>query len=77
MTRGGRVLPAKSVGAEGANPPRESLRPLYRRSEATLESSPVTGLTDGASVYLILSSAETLRSQTEWGGKIFLVLHAT
>lgn len=77
MTRGGRVLPAKSVGAEGANPPRESLRPLYRRSKATLESSPGNRLTDGASVNLILSCAETLRSQTEWGGKIFVVLRAT
>src|SRR6185437_1255672 len=39
-TCGGRVLlSTRSAGAVGAIPPQESLRPLYRRGEATLESS--------------------------------------
>ena len=40
MICGGRVLPVRSAGAVGANPPQESLRPTYRRGKATLESSP-------------------------------------
>src|SRR5690606_12441191 len=35
------------AGAVGANPPRETLRPTYRHSEATLETGP-HGPTNGA-----------------------------
>ena len=42
-SRGGRVLPViHRAGAVGANPPQESLRPMYRCGEATLESSQAT-----------------------------------
>jgi hypothetical protein len=57
-------------GAVGANPPQESLRPMYRYGEATLESNRVMSwFTDGASRPLRRQgSAESLRSNTERGG---------
>ena len=45
-------LPQQRAGRRRSNPPRESLRPLYRHGEATLESGPTpqrTSPTDGAS----------------------------
>ncbi|WP_345053219.1 hypothetical protein [Arthrobacter methylotrophus] len=42
---------------------------MYRRGEATLESSPATGLTDGASGTMRKhGAAESLRSKTVRGG---------
>lgn len=49
MIVAGESCRCESTGAVGANPPQESLRPPYRRVEATLKSSRADRLTDGAS----------------------------
>src|SRR6476620_8950620 len=79
MICGGRVLPVRSAGAVGANPPQESLRPTYRRGKATLESSPGNRAHRRCKWRLLTAgNAETLRSNTERGGtRIIVALCAT
>src|SRR4051812_37289412 len=64
-TCGGRGPPVQPKSAVGANPPQETLRPMYRRGKATLESSRAC---PGSPTVQAALAAETLRSTTERGG---------